>query len=176
MMKKYLIVLTLGVFTIGFFLFSWSTPVNASPEIQLTSFPTPTPDGDGRIWYRVESLDTLWRISAVSGVSLDELRRLNNMSADDVLAEGSIILLGINDQNVPVATPGDSGQEIAEPTETPPPDTGSAIICILKVPSDVEGEGICQLLHTGARWGLVVAIQVSSGSPSGNSGKSGEMK
>ena len=143
MMKKYLIVLTLGVFILGLFLFSWSTPVNASPEIQLTSFPTPTPDGDGRIWYRVESLDTLWRISAVSGVSLDELRRLNNLSPEDILAEGSFILLGIIEQNIPDATAGDSGQENAEPTETPPPDTGSATICILLY-DDLNGDSIRQ--------------------------------
>ena len=44
--------------------------------------------------YVVQPGDTLWRISAVSGISLDELRRLNNLTAEDVIREGQTLLLG----------------------------------------------------------------------------------
>ncbi len=130
-MKKYLLLSCIGIFVLGLFLFSWSLPVAASPNLQLTPFPTPTPGGDGRIWYRVQPGDSLWHIAAVSGVSLDELRLLNNMDPDDILVEGSIILLGIYEISPPATAVIEPGDGAAPVTETPVPDLGTAIICII---------------------------------------------
>jgi hypothetical protein len=47
-------------------------PALAAPVAQLTVFPTPTPGSDGRILYTVQPNDTLWRISAITGVSVEE--------------------------------------------------------------------------------------------------------
>lgn len=142
-MKKYFIFTTLSIFVLGLFLASWNIPVSASPNYQLTPFPIPTPGGDGRIWYKVQPGDTLWRISAVTGISLDELRRLNNMAPDDVLVEGGIILLGVSQLSIPTSTSADPEQEIVQPTETPVIDTGSAIICIVLY-EDINGDALRQ--------------------------------
>ena len=65
-----------GIFLLILILFSAQAPTLAAPNLQLTDFPTPTPGQDGRILYIVQDFDTLWRISAVSGVTLDELRQI----------------------------------------------------------------------------------------------------
>jgi hypothetical protein len=114
----------------------------ASPDLQLTNFPTPTPGADGRILYQVQSGDTLWRISAVSGVSLDQLRILNNLGADDVLVEGQIILLGVGGPEVEptqevIVTP----LEDLQPTATPLSNTGN--ICVLLF-DDTNGDSLRQ--------------------------------
>ena len=59
--------------------------VLAAPNPQLTNFPTPTPGSDGRIIYIVQEGDTLWRIAAVAGINVADLRDLNNLSADDIV-------------------------------------------------------------------------------------------
>ena len=66
------VIVILGVLAFTLVLFAGVLiPVSAAPALQLTPFPTPTPGTDGRIIYQVQDNDTLWRISAVSGVSLD---------------------------------------------------------------------------------------------------------
>ncbi len=141
-MKIYKFILISGIFILGLFLFSWSLPVSASPNYQLTPFPTPTPGGDGNIWYLVQPYDTLWRISAVSGVSLDELRLLNNMDPDDILGEGQLILLGYSNLSNPTSDASDPDNAVPV-TETPVPDLGTAIICILLY-DDVNGDTLRQ--------------------------------
>ena len=68
---------------IGLLVLSFTIPALAAPKAQQTVFPTPTPGPDGRIIYIVQPGDTLWRVSAITGVPLDELRGLNNLGADE---------------------------------------------------------------------------------------------
>ena len=69
--------------------------VQAAPQLQLTNFPTPTPGSDGRIIYIVQEGDTLWRIAAVSGINVADLRDLNFLDADDIVFVGQQIFLGL---------------------------------------------------------------------------------
>jgi hypothetical protein len=117
-------------------------PVNAAPPRQLTPFPTPTPGPDGRIIYIVQTGDTLWRIAAITGLSLDEIRLLNNLSADEPILPGQQLLLG---QGGPVAVSPTSGPS-PTPTSrlpTPTPSPGAGTICVLLF-DDVNGDAFHQ--------------------------------
>ncbi|MBI3158344.1 MAG: LysM peptidoglycan-binding domain-containing protein [Chloroflexi bacterium] len=117
-------------------------PPAALAGYQLTPFPTPTPGDDGRILYVVQPGDTCWRISAVAGVSLDQLRALNNIGADCVLQEGQTILLGLagpaQATQAPVETAPAAGF-----TPSPTPGQNSGTLCVLLY-NDLNGDGIRQ--------------------------------
>jgi len=103
----------------------------AAPRLQMTPFPTPTPGPDGRIIYIVQPGDTLVRISLISGVSVEELRGLNNLVGDNIVV-GQPLLLGLGGPSLPSPTPGPS------PTPTP----------LLPTPSPKPGLGnLCVILY-----------------------------
>lgn len=113
----------------------WLIPnraVQAAPELQLTPFPTPTPGADGRILYIVQENDTLWRISAITGVSLDDLRTLNRLGENDTLVPGDVLLLGM------------AGPEVITPTVGPEPTSQSISV----TPTAHQGTGnLCVILY-----------------------------
>lgn len=117
-------------------------PALAAPLEQPTPFPTPTPGPDGRIVYIVQPGDTLWRIAAISGVPLDELRALNNLAPNTVIVEGQQILLGLGGPVADVPTRG------PDPTPTsilptPTPFEGGGVLCILLY-EDQNGDALRQ--------------------------------
>lgn len=153
------------VFLAGAGLFASSVSTLAAPQFQLTPFPTPTPGEDGRILYTVQPGDTLWRISAVSGITLDELRSLNGLGADDVLQDGQIILLGLAGPAAATAGP----EQTAAPVEaTPSPTVGisTGTICVL-VYDDTNGDGIRQDTEPGLGGGAA-SVTERNGLYSGN--------
>ena len=117
-------------------------PAQAAPNPQLTNFPTPTPGSDGRIIYIVQPGDTLWRIAAVAGISVADLRDLNFLDPDDVVQPGQQLVLGLGGPaggeatQAPVAT-----QEPLEPTLTPIP--GNGTLCVLLF-EDINGDSMRQ--------------------------------
>jgi hypothetical protein len=116
-------------------------PALASPLLQLTPFPTPTPGPDGRILYRVQPGDTLLRISLIAGVPLDELRGLNNLVGDNIVV-GQELLLGLGGPSQVTPTPGPSPTptvEIPTPTSLP----GAGMLCVLLY-NDRNGDSIRQ--------------------------------
>lgn len=114
----------------------------AAPLAQLTPFPTPTPGADGRILYIVQPLDTLWRISAITGVPLESLRALNNLGLDDPISPGDVLLIGLAGPAVVTATPGPSPTPLpAEPTPTQP--LGAGNLCVLLF-NDLNGDALRQ--------------------------------
>ncbi len=115
-----------------------SEPVLAAPILQLTPFPTPTPGPDGRIIYIVQPGDTLIRISLISGVSIDELRGLNNITGDNIIA-GQKILLGLGGPSIVTPTVGPSPTPTPI-TPTPTPKAGLGVICVVLY-DDVNGNG-----------------------------------
>ena len=107
------IALVLGAFCLTIF------DTSAAPLAQLTPFPTPTPGPDGRIIYIVQANDTILRISLIAGVSIDELRGLNNLT-DDVIVPGQELLLGLGGPSAATPTPGPSPTPtLAMPTASP---------------------------------------------------------
>lgn len=110
------------------------------PLAQPTAFPTPTPRPDGRIVYVVQQDDTLWRIAAIAGLSLEELMALNGIQPGDFLTPGTELFLG---SASPQQAGGEAGEAQAEPTEialTPTPIVGSGDICVLLF-EDTNGNG-----------------------------------
>ncbi|MCK4899208.1 MAG: LysM peptidoglycan-binding domain-containing protein, partial [Anaerolineales bacterium] len=122
-------------------IFGLSGTVSAAPALQLTPFPTPTPGPDGRILYIVKVGDTLLRISLISGVSLDELRGLNNLTGDNIF-EGQELLLGLGGPSQVTPTPGPSPTP-PQALPTPSPQPGSGNLCILLF-NDINGDSIRQ--------------------------------
>ena len=117
-------------------------PATAAPQSQPTPFPTPTPGPDGRIMYIVKENDTLWRISAITGITLDELRALNNLSVNDVITPGQELLLGLGGPAAYVPTVGPKPTSTSA-LPTPTPGSGTGILCVLLF-EDVNGDAIRQ--------------------------------
>jgi hypothetical protein len=116
-------------------------PALAAPLFQLTPFPTPTPGPDGRIIYKVQDGDTLLRISLIAGITVDELRGLNEITGDNIFV-GQELLLGLGGPSQVTPTPG------ASPTPTPllptpSPQPGLANLCVILY-KDVNGDSIRQ--------------------------------
>jgi hypothetical protein len=117
-------------------------PVQAAPAAQLTVFPTPTPGPDGRIVYIVQEGDTLWRIAAITGITLDELRQLNKLSEDATLQPGQTLLIGLAGPALITVTPGPSPTPIpALPTETPESGTANLYVFLY---NDRNGDSLRQ--------------------------------
>jgi hypothetical protein len=120
---------------------STGIPANAAPVLQLTPFPTPTPGTDGRIIYIVQANDTLLRISLIAGISIDEIKGLNNLTSDN-LTIGQELLLGLGgpSQVTPTAGPSPTPTEIL-PTATALP--GKGVLCVLLF-NDHNGDSVRQ--------------------------------
>ena len=147
----------LGLAAFGLVLLASSLEAVASPLAQLTPFPTPTPGPDGRIIYIVQEQDTLWRISAITGVPLDTLRSLNKLGINDNITPGQKLLIGLAGPALGTATPGPS----PTPTEIPPTATpliGTSDLCILLY-NDQNGDSIRQETESSLADG---AISVSN--------------
>lgn len=130
--------------------------VQAAPPAQYTPFPTPTPGPDGRILYIVQPGDTLLRISLIAGVSLDELRGLNNLTGDTITV-GQELLLGLGGPSEVTPTPGPSPTATSA-LPTPSPQPGLATLCILLY-NDENGDAIRQEEEASIPGG---AISISS--------------
>lgn len=117
-------------------------PVQAAPEAQMTTFPTPTPGSDGRILYVVQPGDTLWRISAITNIPVPDLRDMNNLEPDDVIFTGQTLFLGTGGppegEATPVVQPSPTS---SDPTATPPPGVG--IMCVILF-EDANGDSMRQ--------------------------------
>ena len=107
---------------------NWTVDAGAANALQPpTPFPTPTPNEQGQIIYIVQPGDTLWRIAAIAGMTLEELMALNGISSSDILSNGAQLLLGSV-----VPTPGPEERVTPTPPQaTPTPLVGTGEICVL---------------------------------------------
>ena len=81
---------------------------------------------DATQYHEVAKGDTLWKISAITGVPIDELERLNNISRDDPLTVGTVLILRIVQPTY--AEPTLAFQPSATPSLLPV--TGKGTICV----------------------------------------------
>ena len=124
----------------GLFALAGVYTAKAAPAKQAYIY-TPTPGPDGRIIYLVKPNDTLLGISLLTGISVEKLRELNNLSGDTIY-EGQKLLLGLAGPPEVTVTPG--------PTLTPTPivptptlKPGKGNLCILLF-NDMNGDSIRQ--------------------------------
>lgn len=137
-------------------------PALAAPLFQLTPFPTPTPGPDGRIVYKVQEGDTLLRIALIAGITVDELRGLNELTGDNIFV-GQELLLGLAgpSQVTPTAGPSPTPTPLL-PTPSPLP--GLANLCVILY-DDVNGDSIRQEEETSIPGGAI-SVNNRSGSVS----------
>jgi LysM repeat protein len=104
-------------------------PANAAPGMQQV-IPTATPGADGRILYVVQPGDSCFRVAAIHGITVDQLRQLNaKLDENCTLITGQELLIGIISlAGTPTAGPFPTP---APPTASPTPFTGTTEICIL---------------------------------------------
>lgn len=117
-----------------------SRPVWAAPLAQFTPFPTPTPGPDGRIIYIAQAGDSAWRIAAIFGIKLDDLRALNKWGETPTINPGDKILLGLAGpaETIPTAGPTPTAAPLI-PSATPKPGWGN--LCVLLY-DDINGNSI----------------------------------
>jgi murein DD-endopeptidase MepM/ murein hydrolase activator NlpD len=142
----FLLVLPLLLFTI-------LLPAQASPAAQV-QFPSPTPGPDGRIIYIVQPGDSCFRIEALYGITVDQLRALNpQLDENCTLAIGAELMLGIGGPAALSPTPGPS-PTLEPPTVTPTPPLGTTEICVLLY-DDINGDALWQETEIGIAGGAV---------------------
>ena len=130
-----------------------SLPVRAASLLQLTPFPTPTADAEGKVFYVVQEGDTLWRISAITGVTVDQLRALNKLGLDQAIVPGQKLLIGLGGPVLGTQEPGAQQTETA-PTLTPTPLPGWGILCVLLY-HDQNGDAVHQFEEPAIPGGAV---------------------
>jgi len=170
-MKKTILIGLALVLAAAIGIIHWPSQTSAAPLAQLTAFPTPTAGPDGRILYIVQPGDSLWRISAVSGLSLDELRLLNNLGPDDIITPGQSLLLGLGGPAGQIPTLGPPPTPTSE-LPTPTPGSGTARLCVLLY-QDVNGDAIRQEEESSLPGGAISVndrlgkVSITAETPSG---------
>lgn len=129
--------------SILFWILFLQTPHEAVQAAQKYQIPiyTPTPGPDGSIIYIVKANDTLLGIALTFGISVDELRAMNNLTGDTIF-EGQKLLLGL--AGPPEITP--TAGPTLTPTPvipTPTPKPGIATLCIILY-DDANGDSLRQ--------------------------------
>lgn len=118
---------------------SYTAAANVQAQIV---YQTPTAGPDGRIIYIVKGGDTCLSISLLTGASLDQIRKLNNLKVDCVIYPGMQMLIGLAGPSESSPTPGPS------PTPTPvlPTPTafyGTGEVCVVLF-EDTNGDAVKQ--------------------------------
>jgi hypothetical protein len=105
-------------------------------------YQTPTPLPDGRVLYVVQPGDTCLRVSLLTGVSIDQLRKLNNLDLNCTIDAGQKLLIALSVSLPPTNTPGPS--PTAGPiVPTVTPFRGNGAVCVA-VFNDVNGDATRQ--------------------------------
>ena len=121
-------------------IFVSASPAQAAPQLQIPIY-TPTPGPDGRIIYIIKANDTLLGISLITGVPVEKLRALNNLTGDTIF-EGQKLMLGLAGpaEVTPTAGPTPTATPVLP---TPSPKPGEGKLCILLF-NDLNGDSIRQ--------------------------------
>ena len=146
--KRFFILFTL----ISLLLLGLWLPANAAPNIQQ-GIPTATPGADGRILYVVQPGDSCFRVAAIHGITVEQLRQLNSkLDESCTLIEGQELLIGIVSlAGTPTAGPSPTP---APPTASPTPFTGTTEICILLF-EDANGNALREETEPAVAGGAV---------------------
>ena len=73
-----------------------SEPAPVAP-IPFIPGPTATPNADGVIFTEVQPGDSLWALAARAGLVLDEFLEINELSRDDIIEPGDLLIVGFGD-------------------------------------------------------------------------------
>ena len=151
--KRFMILSTLvSLLGLGLWL-----PAHAAPAMQ--QFLTPTPGADGRIIYVVQPGDNCFRVAALNGITVDQLRQLNSkLDENCTLIAGQELLIGIVSlEGTP--TPG-LGSALGTPTVTPTPLSGTTEVCILLF-EDTNGNALREETEPAVAGGAVSLTEIN---------------
>jgi hypothetical protein len=129
-------------------------------RLQPTPFPTPTPGPDGRIIYLVQEGDSLWRIAAIAGLSLEELMAMNGIQPGDFISPGMELEIGIGGPAQPTAAQPGAQPTDALPSPTPTPLIGTAEICALLF-QDENGNGRLEESELALAGGQISVVDIT---------------
>ncbi|MCA2000990.1 MAG: LysM peptidoglycan-binding domain-containing protein [Chloroflexi bacterium] len=140
------------------FLFGLWLPANAAPNLQQI-IPTATAGADGRILYVVQPGDNCFRVAAIHGITVEQLRQLNaKLDENCTLIEGQELLIGIVSlAGTPTAGPSPTP---APPTPSPTPFTGTTEICVLLF-DDKNGNALREETEPGVSGGAVSVTEIN---------------
>jgi len=127
----------------------WPAPQAGLPA--QIAYATPTALPDGRILYVVQPQDTCIRISLLTGVSIDDLRLLNNLDVNCTLREGQTLLLGTV---APTATPFGPTETPTPVFPSPTPFKGNGRVCVFLF-NDVNGNALAEEGESGIAGGAI---------------------
>jgi LysM repeat protein len=125
-------------FTVGFLL---AGPVS---QMRAQGIPTATPDAEGVIYVIVQPNDSLWALAAGAGVSLQDLLAYNNLTEDDIIQPGQVLIIGYGTPaptatvELPTATP-TATRLPPTPTQTAEPPPRTAICLKAFIDNDRDG-------------------------------------
>jgi murein DD-endopeptidase MepM/ murein hydrolase activator NlpD len=131
-------------------------PAGAAPHAQ--QYVTPTPGTDGRILYIVQPGDNCFRVAALHGITVDQLRQLNSkLDENCTLLEGQELLIGVAAAATVTIEPNLS---VITPTVTPTPLTGLTQVCVLLF-NDVNGNAMREETEPAIEGGAVSVTEVN---------------
>ena len=151
--KRFFVLLTLA----SLLFFGLWLPAGASSS-QQESPPTPTPGTDGRIIYVVQAGDNCFRVAAINGITVEQLRQLNSkLDENCTLTEGQELLIGV----VAAATAtAPTSAAVGTPTITPTPLSGLTEVCVLLF-NDLNGDSMRQDTEPAIAGGAVSVTEAN---------------
>jgi hypothetical protein len=131
-----------------------------APLAQPTPFLTPTPGPNGVIIYIVKEGDTLWRIAAIAGLTLEELMALNGIQPGDFISPGMQLELGTGGPAMATSEPSGLRPTATDLPATPTPISGTGEICVLLF-NDANGNGRLEENETPIEGGQLSVVNLS---------------
>jgi len=151
--KRFFVLLTLA----SLLFFGLWLPAGASSS-QQESPSTPTPGTDGRIIYVVQAGDNCFRVAAINGITVEQLRQLNSkLDENCTLTEGQELLIGV--AAVATAT-APANVAVGTPTITPTPLSGLTEVCVLLF-NDLNGDAMRQDTEPAIAGGAVSVTETN---------------
>jgi hypothetical protein len=150
-----------------------SAPPTSPPVVRLPPFVLPTAQPDGSVVYIVQPGDSLWRVAANTGKTIDEIKAMNGLTSN-VLTAGQRLIIGQGPTATPAPTmvPTEDLQApsatvpapaVANPTPTVPP-AGTTEICALLY-EDINGNGLQDANEAAITSGQLAILDANTGAP-----------
>lgn len=150
-----------------------SAPQPTSPPavVALPAFVMPTAQSDGTVVYIVQPGDSLWRIAANTGLTIDQIKAMNGLSSNTISA-GQHLIIGQGATATPAPTIAptenpnaatDTPEATLEPTATAA-GAGTTEICAVLF-NDVNGNGLQEPDESVIPGGQVVILDSNTGAP-----------
>jgi uncharacterized protein YkwD len=106
------------------------TPATKGPSQILSAVVLSTPREDGAIYHDVQYGQSLWSIAIAYGTKIDEIKRLNNLTSNDIYLGQKLLIknAGIATPTVPVVTQTETPQQTSTSAPTFVPSTSTVAI------------------------------------------------